>query len=60
MARIESRSPDFKLRLMDRWPVYYWRRYPHFLKANHWSFSAVNAIPLSAVKQALASAAVTV
>ena len=53
MARIESRSPDFKLRLMDRWPVYYWRRYPHFLKANHWSFSAVNAIPLPAVQQAL-------
>jgi SAM-dependent methyltransferase len=53
MARIESRSPDFKLRLMDRWPVYYWRRYPHFLKANDWSFSRVNALPLPAVQQAL-------
>ena len=53
MARIESRSPDFKLRLMDRWPVYYWWRYPHFLKANDWSFSRVNALPLPAVQQAL-------
>ena len=53
MARIESRSPDFKLRLMDRWPVYYWRRYPHFLKANDWSFSRVNALPLPAVQQTL-------
>ena len=53
MARIESRSPDFKLRLMDRWPVYYWRRYPHFLKANDWSFSRVNTLPLPAVQQAL-------
>ena len=53
MARIESRSPDFKLRLMDRWPVYYWRRYPHFLKVNDWSFSRVNALPLPAVQQAL-------
>ena len=53
MARIESRSPDFKLRLMDRWPVYYWRRYSHFLKANDWSFSRVNALPLPAVQQAL-------
>ena len=53
MARIESRSPDFKVRLMDRWPVYYWRRYPLFLKANDWSFSRVNAIPRGAVHQAL-------
>ena len=53
MARIESRSPDFKVRLMDRWPVYYWRRYPLFLKANAWSFSRVNCIPRAAVRQAL-------
>lgn len=53
MARIESRSPDFKVRLMDRWPVYYWRRYPHFLRAGDWSFPRLNAIPRAAVRQAL-------
>lgn len=53
MSRIESRTPDFKVRLMDRWPVYYWRRYPLFLKANGWSFARVNAIPRGAVRQAL-------
>ncbi len=53
MAGIESRSPDFKVRLLDRWPVYFWRRYPHFLRANRWSFSRVNAIPRIAVRQAL-------
>jgi SAM-dependent methyltransferase len=53
MARIESRSPDFKVRLMDRWPIYYWRRYPLFLKANGWNFSRVRTIPRGAVRQAL-------
>ena len=53
MARIESRSPDFKVRLMDRWPVYYWRRYPLFLNANDWNFPRVNSIPRAAVRQAL-------
>jgi SAM-dependent methyltransferase len=53
MAQIESRSPDFKLRLMDRWPLYYWRRYLHFLRVNGFSFSRVNAIPRGAVQQAM-------
>ena len=53
MASIESRSPDFKLRLKDRWPVYYWRRYPYFLWANGWNFRAVQALPRAAVRQAL-------
>jgi len=53
MAQSESRSPDFKVRLMDRWPVYYWRRFPLILKANGWSFSRVRAIPGGAVQQAL-------
>ena len=53
MPRIESRSPDFKVRLKDRWPVYFWRRYPQFLRANGWDFSRVNAVPRDAVRQAL-------
>lgn len=53
MSLPESRSPDFKVRLMDRWPIYYWRRYPLMLRANGWSFSRVHAIPRSAVQQAL-------
>ncbi len=53
MARIESRSPDFKVRLLDRWPVYYWRRWPHYFRVNDWSLSRVNAIPRGAVQQAL-------
>ncbi len=53
MARIESRSPDFKVRLLDRWPLYYWRRYPHFLCANNWDPTRVHALPRPAVRQAL-------
>jgi len=53
MARIESRSPDFKVRLLDHWPLYYWRRYLHFLRVNDFSFARVNAIPRGAVQQAM-------
>ncbi len=53
MARLESRSPDFSVRLIDRWPLYYWRRYPHFLRVNQWSPARVHALPRLAVRQAL-------
>ncbi len=40
-------------RLIDQWPVYYWRRYPLVLAANGFSPQRVASIPKDAVRQAL-------
>lgn len=40
-------------RLIDQWPLYYWRRYPLILAANGFSPARVAQIPKDAVRQAL-------
>jgi SAM-dependent methyltransferase len=40
-------------RLLDRWPIYYWRRFPLILAANGFNYSAVRQIPQTAIRQAL-------
>ena len=40
-------------RLLDRWPIYYWRRYPLMLAANGFKPRLLQQIPKSAIQQAL-------
>ena len=40
-------------RFMDRWPVYYWRRFPLVLAANGFNLARVTQIPKDAIHQAL-------
>ncbi len=53
LPRSPSASVQPSRRIIDQWPLYYWRRYPFILAANGFNPARVSEIPRDAIRQAL-------